>query len=164
MANYKNGKIYKLINNEMPDKIYYGSTIQTLKKRLYKHKYDVERRNQSSKQLFEYGEVEIILIEKFPCNTKEELWKREGEFIKNNKCINKLVAGRTKKEWVIDNINHLKSYRENYYKDNKNKIIERVKEHSKIRIICECGSDISKPQYKRHTRSKKHINYINSKK
>jgi len=38
MVNYKNGKIYKLINHSMPDIVYYGSTTQKLCNRLTGHK------------------------------------------------------------------------------------------------------------------------------
>jgi hypothetical protein len=32
-----------------------------------------------------------------------ELERREGEHIRNNNCINKMVSGRTQKEWREDN-------------------------------------------------------------
>ena len=35
---YSKGKIYKLTNEDMPDLVYYGSTIRTLKERLRGHK------------------------------------------------------------------------------------------------------------------------------
>ena len=34
---------------------------------------------------------EIELVENYPCNSKEELEKKEGEYIKNNECVNKLL-------------------------------------------------------------------------
>jgi hypothetical protein len=37
----------------------------------------------------------IELVENYPCNSKNELMKREGYYIQNNECINKCVAGRT---------------------------------------------------------------------
>ena len=37
----------------------------------------------------------IELVENYACNSKEELNAREGFYIQNNECVNKLVAGRT---------------------------------------------------------------------
>ena len=41
--------------------------------------------------------------EDYPCNSKKELDAREGEYQKNNDCVNKRVAGRTKKQHYEDN-------------------------------------------------------------
>jgi hypothetical protein len=55
--------------------------------------------------LDEFGieNCKIELIENYPCNSKEELLKREGWYIKVTECVNKMVAGRTKQEWKQDN-------------------------------------------------------------
>ena len=42
---------------------------------------------------------EILEIEKFPCDSKEELRKREGHYIKEMGTLNTLIAGRTNKEY-----------------------------------------------------------------
>ena len=36
----------------------------------------------------------IALVELFPCASKMELERKEGEYIKNNDCVNKTVVGR----------------------------------------------------------------------
>ena len=114
MPNYQNSKIYKLVNDEMPNKIYYGSTIQkNLCDRLSGHKRDSKKKNPSSKPLFEYGKVKIILVENYPCNTKDELLKRERFYIENNDCINHKIPSRTRKE---------------HYQDNKEEIIKKNQE------------------------------------
>jgi hypothetical protein len=65
----------------------------------------------SSKILFEkYDDVRIELIECFPCDNKEQLNKKEGEYIRKLDCVNRNIAGRT--------------YRKNR-EDNKEKIKER---------------------------------------
>ena len=71
----------------------------------------------TSFDLFKFGEndVRIELIETFSCNTKEDLLKREGYHIRNNKCINRHIMGRTDKEYYEDNkYLLLPKYRENY--------------------------------------------------
>ena len=40
---YQNAKIYKIINDDLPNLIYYGSTIQTLKRRFSEHKSKLNR-------------------------------------------------------------------------------------------------------------------------
>jgi len=90
MPDYQKGKIYKLYSNESPDEIYIGSTTQSLCRRKQGHK---DKKNCNSKILFEkYEQVIIELIEYFPCNTREELNKKEGEYIRMTDCINKEIA------------------------------------------------------------------------
>ena len=60
----------------------------------------------------------IYLIENYPCETVDQLRTREGHFIKTLKCVNKKVAGRSKKE-----------YKQVYYAENKSKINETNKEY-----------------------------------
>lgn len=154
MPNYQNSKIYKLVCDD-PELIYYGSTTQILCKRFQRHKNDWKSCKKGickSGLLFEEGNVKIELIEKFPCNDKDELNARESYFIKNNKCVNKMVPGRTQKEYYYDN-------RETRLKNNKtwrdeNK--ERLSELMKEKIICECGTELSKSSLTVHKTSKKH--------
>ena len=142
MPDYQNGKIYKLWSLEGDD-IYIGSTTQSLAVRKAEHK---RKDTCYSKILFEkYDDVKIELIEEYPCKNKMELNKREGYYIRNNECVNKSIAGRTKKEYD-------KKYRE----ENKEKISEK---RSQI-ITCECGCEISIRNLAQHKHSKKHINFI----
>ena len=57
----------------------------------------------------EYGvaNCKIESIEKYECNNKEELLKREGNHIKENDCVNRCLARRTKIEYA-------KMYREEH--------------------------------------------------
>jgi hypothetical protein len=43
--------------------------------------------------------IYIYIYEDFPCNSKQELNRREGEVIREIGTINKQIAGRTKKEY-----------------------------------------------------------------
>jgi hypothetical protein len=114
---YQNGKIYKITDIGY-NKCYIGSTCEELSMRMARHRAnfkqflrDGNNRHISSYGLFnEYGveNCKIELIEYFPCNTLQELRKREGEHIKNTECVNKRVAGRAKQEWVEDNKDKMK--------------------------------------------------------
>ena len=70
----------------------------------------------------------IELIEKCPCNDKDELRRTEGKYIRELKpSLNKRIEGRTLREYYIDNEEHF-SQRAKYYNiDNK----EYIREHKK---------------------------------
>ena len=97
MNKYQKGKIYKLVSSQT-DKIYIGSTIQSLGKRKGQHKCDPKCK---SRELICYEDCEIVLIKKFPCNCKKELEREEGNIIKQNldKCVNTYIPRRTKEEY-----------------------------------------------------------------
>lgn len=92
MCDYQNGKIYA-IRSPQTNKIYIGSTTQPLRKRLWDHKNDNYNPNRTekictSKKIMDLGDYYIELLENFPCNTKEELNKREGELQRFHDCVN----------------------------------------------------------------------------
>jgi len=117
---YQNSKIYKIISPSNPELIYYGSTIQSLSKRMSKHK---DKSNTCvSKEIIKLGDAEIILIEEYPCNNKNELHLKETEYIKNNNCINKNINTPRKeryKQWIAKNPDYQKQYQELYREKRK---------------------------------------------
>jgi len=112
MVDFKNAKIYQIIDNET-GKRYVGSTCEpTLAKRFANHriKYRTWVRKDrprgkgtcymTSFEVFETGnEVRIELVEKCDVSSRDELRAREGHFIRELNCVNKHVAGRTMDEW-----------------------------------------------------------------
>tara|TARA_R110000868_G_scaffold158747_1_gene387118 strand:- start:223 stop:750 length:528 start_codon:yes stop_codon:yes gene_type:complete len=142
---YKNGQIY-CIRSYQTDHIYIGSTAQPLHKRFYQHK---RFNGCSSECIMQYEDAYIELIENYPCNSKKELNRREGQHIRNTEnCINKKIAGRTKKEYqkIYETENReiinekQKIYRNNnkdivsekrqiHYEINKEKLLEQQKEY-----------------------------------
>ena len=137
---YQNSKIYKIVSLSNPDLVYYGSTIVNLCKRMSQHR--ALSNKTSSKQIIELGNAIILLVELYPCNSKEELNRREGEFILNNVCVNKMVAGRTRKEslkayyelnkdkdkeYKLKNKDTIKKRMKEYYENNKDKYKEYIK-------------------------------------
>jgi len=151
MPNYKNGKIYKITSCGLT---YFGSTCMDLQRRLQVHKYRKQRC--SSNILFNNDDVEIILVEDYPCSTKEELLLRERYYIENNACINIQIPIREEGEAI-------KVYRENNreklriknnicYAKNKDKYNEK--------FDCECGGKYAYQHKKRHSNSKKHLSFV----
>ena len=93
MVDYSNGKIYKIWSAQT-ERIYVGSTTQSLSKRMAAHRYDMKiNRNTSSKIILAYPDARIELIESFPCNNSDELNAREGYWIRSENCVNKCIAG-----------------------------------------------------------------------
>ncbi len=126
MPDYKKGKIYRIVS---PSKnlVYYGSTTQTISQRLQDHlkEYRLKTKPCKSFIVLECEDYKIELIEEYSCNNRQQLEKKEGEYQKNNECVNEKIAGRTKTEWYYDNQERLLEKRKNYYQDNVE--IERQK-------------------------------------
>ena len=124
---YSKGKIYCL-RSYQTDLIYIGSTVQDLKDRMYSHRTN---KATTAKEIMKYPDAYIELIENYPCNSKNELDKREGEiqreYIAKQLAVNKNISGRSKQEWREDN----KEYNKKYYEENKDKIKEIQKEYVK---------------------------------
>ena len=104
MPDYKNGKIYMLLDltNE---NVYYGSTCSTLSIRKQGHKdsykgYIIGKKTKtiSSFDIMKNNNYKIILVENYPCESNIELRKREQFYISNNKCINQKNAYMSKEE------------------------------------------------------------------
>lgn len=126
---YTNGKIYKIVSNQT-DKIYIGSTIQTLEDRFISHKSEYNTYLKSNKnrltsfELCTYSDCNIVLIELFPCECRTELERREGDIqLENiNIIVNKCIAGRTYEEWYVDNRDKIIKHNTQWQLDNKEKV------------------------------------------
>jgi len=125
MVNYQLGKIYTVRSLTSPE-IYVGSTVAPLCKRMAQHRRDWKKEEVLGlhKEIVkDINEWYIELYELFPCNLKCELEKREGEVIRQIGTLNNRIAGRTNKEWRIDNKDKMKEWRI--------KNADKIKEHNK---------------------------------
>jgi hypothetical protein len=179
MSKYKQSKIY-IITCEKD--IYIGSTTISLHLRYLSH------RTQKTCSMYKYihnnyngdwSEWKISLYEDYPCNSKQELRKKEGEIIKtflnNNKynVINKVIAGRTNQEWIRDNREQYDIWMKNYNINRKEERKERDKiNNAKInetrriylknnppkylKIECDCGMIMNRKCLSRHIKRKNH--------
>ena len=133
---YKNGKIYKIFSKHT-NKCYIGSTTnENLQSRLNEHKNAYNRyKNKktsyvSSYDILQYNDCEIVLVENYTCNSKEELEKREGIWTKTTpNCVNKCIPGRTIKEYRKDNAQKIKKNSKEYAIKNKEKLDEYRKQY-----------------------------------
>jgi hypothetical protein len=198
MPDYQNGKIYKIVNYDNDD-VYIGSTIEpTLARRLAKHVGNYKSYSNgkyhyvTSFKVIETGNYDIQLIELYPCNSKMELHAREGYWIKQMDCVNKVIPGRTVKEYGEEyrekNKDIIRENKKRYNEENKEVIREKKKKYRKQNeeIIrkkkkdyyennkdliakktsqkeqCICGATFSRVKRARHMKTNKHQSYINS--
>jgi len=126
MCDYKNGIIYKIVC-EITGEVYIGSTKQSLEDRIIFHIR--EYNNTCSKQIIDRNKYYIEHLETYPCNSKQELCRREGEYQLMFECINTKIAGRTHAEWRIDNKERITKQKSEYYLDNKEKLSQQHREY-----------------------------------
>lgn len=125
-----NGKIY-IIRNTVNEYCYIGSTTRTIEDRFYKHKRRINEKKSFNSKLYtamrHIGKEHffIELIENIICDTRLELFAREGYWIRYFDSFmngyNSKVEGRTVRE---------------YYMNNKEIFIRRVRERRlKIKLL-----------------------------
>ena len=136
-------KIYSIKSKSNPDLQYIGSTKQSLKERLRKHKCDYKSYLNgkfnfiTSFDIIKYDDYYIELYCETGTDDRSDAHWLEGQVIRAESCINKYVPGRTDKE----------------YKD-------KIKEYQKQKFTCECGSITTINNRSRHFKTKKHKNFI----
>lgn len=174
-------KIYQIVCNKTKE-IYIGKTIQTLQQRLSKHKFAL---NCTSRQIILRCDYKIEQIDS--TFDEEESIKLERYYIETFECVNVHIPGRIKKEYREElKEEYMKKYREEYREEiskkkkeyreaHKEEISEYNKkwreahkeeiiEKRKQKYTCECGSTLLIVSKTIHEKTKKHIDYINSKK
>lgn len=130
------GRVYKL-TSQLTDKIYIGSTIQTLEKRLAYHKYNQFLKN-SSYELLKHEDVKIELIEEQEFVDVDALHKLEEYYIKTLNCVNKRkgISGRPPgaKKTDEEKQTRKREYAKKYYqahKEHMNETCKRSKQKQK---------------------------------
>ena len=138
MSKYQNGKIYKIVDVGY-NKCYIGSTCEELSQRMARHRnrYTAYKSGKKGKttcfNIFEEYGVEnckIELVEYCSCDTKEELRRKEGEYIKNTDCVNKIIAGRTVKQYREDNKDIISKNAKIYKEEHKERLIQYRKDNA----------------------------------
>jgi hypothetical protein len=133
MPNYQEGKIYTIRNYTDNSLIYVGSTTEKLARRLAKHRTNCKDKKKYSLYSHivdnDWSNWYIELYEYYPCNNKTELEKREGEVIRLIGSINKVIVGRTRKEYYEDNADKLKDKNKKYREKNPEYFKEYNKEY-----------------------------------
>ena len=131
---YRRGQIYTIRNIKDDTMIYVGSTINSLSKRFHKHKCDCKKEGNYSLYSYidnDWSDWYIELHESYPCNSRDELCRREGEVIREIGTVNKNIAGRTAKEsvrnWQANNRDKYLENMRNWYENNRDKHLENMR-------------------------------------
>ena len=146
MSDYSQGKIYKITCGETGN-IYIGSTNQCLKRRLIQH---TSPNNKCETKHF--INPKIVLIEDYPCETKQELLWKEREWMDKTDCVNKQRPITSDEEYR----EHKKHLNKKYYENNK----ENIKEKTKEKNNCDCGGRFTYHNKAQHLKTKIHKDYV----
>ena len=160
MVNYKQGKIYKIECN-VTGLIYIGSTCKkklsgrmTEHRSKYKKYLNYKGKYYSSFKVMENKDYDIILIEDYPCKSKDQLFARERYYTNEIECVNicknqgcYLQLGRTE---------YMKDYNKEYYEVN----VDTIKAKQNEKFTCSCGSNYACRNKSRHLKTKKHQKYL----
>jgi hypothetical protein len=174
---YEKSKIYRIVCNTTGLQ-YVGSTVRPLCKRLSCHKKDYKRwqadKGQSyttSFKVLENGNYDIVLVEEYPCDNKEQLHKRERYWIEQLDCVNKFVPARTSKEYYEANVDKVKAKDKAYYETNREVVLAKRKAYYEVNresalkrlaspTTCECGCTVRRDSLARHRRSLEHQAWV----
>ena len=181
---YHQGKIYKLVSNDTDD-IYIGSTCDNLSKRLYGHKSAYKRwlkgeaHYVSSFEIVKYSDCKIILIEEFSCKNKDQLHRKEREYIESAVCVNKIkrvivsederkeLVKANNREYHETNKERLNAKHREYHETNKERLNAKHREYKdnnkeqlNKKTICACSGKFTKANISTHTKTIMHQNYI----
>ena len=152
-VDYQKGLIYTI---KTGDSLYVGSTTNFIDRK-YKHKNEIVSEKKKGRLLYKSiinngGEWEMKPYKIFPCNSKLELEIEEEKIRRElNADLNTNKAHSTlqdeidkKKNWAIKN--------KEYYANRYNKL--------KTTYYCECGWSGMEYSFNRHTKSKRHQDFI----
>ena len=123
MVNYAQSKIYRIICYST-GKQYIGSSTTSLSTRLSVHKQQLRNgKSCSSYEVLENGNFDILLLEDYPCETREQLSTRERFWIDQSEmCVNKNVPSRTRREYYQDNRKKLIDYQTKWNNENRKRL------------------------------------------
>lgn len=145
MEKYQRGKVYAIICRKTGRR-YIGSTCEpTLARRLAEHvqKCNIWKegmRRYTSFDIIKDGDYFIVLLESYPCNSRDELRMCEQKHIDSCECVNQVKAFQSKEEkkaydkqycveYNIKNQEQISMRKKNDYDKNPQEMRERVKKN-----------------------------------
>lgn len=138
----------------------------------------------TSHSIIDKDDYDIVLIEQFPCYSKDELHARESHHTQSITCVNKIknqgiinVLGIEgyQKEYRQHNKEHLQEYYQNYqlqHKDTRKEYNKKYHESNKYtqslqqnkKYICCCGGSYMHCHKSRHLVTQKHAQWQSAQK
>lgn len=138
MKDYSKTKIYYI---QVGDERYYGHTVRPrLCDRAGQHRADFKNcpERKVYKHMREVGmtekDIKLILVEHWPCKSKDEAEAREAYWIRKAGTLNRNVPQRKPNEWYNDNCEYMKQKAKEYRKANKQAISNRRKQLRRIQV------------------------------
>lgn len=134
---YQQSKIF-ILTSTQTDKVYIGGTVESLQFRYNAHleEYKKKKPNVGPNTIFQYHpDVEITLIENYPCDTRLELRQRQQEIMNEygDRCCNlqsavfdKKNAKKKKRACPICNTDVTSSYMKQHQKTNRCRSIANI--------------------------------------
>lgn len=127
MEKYQQGKVYAIICRKTGRR-YVGSTLEpTLSRRLAKHLGAFKcwlkhgKCYKTSFDIIKDGDYYIVLLESYPCNSRDELRMAEQKHIDSCECVNKFKAFRSDEE--------KQNYTKQYNEQNHDKLLKQNKQN-----------------------------------
>ena len=158
---YSKAIMYKIVCKDLAIKDMYVGSTTDFRARKNNHKVDCHKIGGKNYNFNLYKFIrdnggwvnwEMILIEKFPCDSKLDCMKKERDIKeKLNANLNSNRAYVTNEENKLRCANYYNKYQK--YSEN---IVQR-KLNGKIKIKCECGCVVSKSSVCSHKKSNKHV-------
>ena len=187
MPDYQKCMMYKLICDEDQTFLYVGHTTNW-NRRKASHKSDSSLNDtgkvyQQIRELGGWGNIKMIWIEDYPCNSKREGEAREQHWMDTLKSnMNTIRSFLTKeqkqeirkeydKERYENNKEAILEKQKERYENNKEAFAEYIKEYREankeaiaeqqnVKYNCECGGKCAHGRKARHFRSKKHQDWL----
>ena len=170
---YSTSKIYCIVDNTS-NHVYIGSTTRALDARLESHLIDYEKflggsqKYMTSFDIFKNNDYRIELLEEVNCTCKQELVAVERKYIETMECVNKVVPGRSMKEYRLANKEKIAMQDKAYYQKNKERIRDRKnanpeqlraakKKYESKKVNCECGATVCRGSLNDHVRTVRHM-------
>ena len=162
VIDYQNTVIYKIVCKDLNIKdLYVGSTTNfTQRKRCHKDSCNFSHQRNYNFYVYQFirenggwNNWDMIEVEKYKCNDRNEKDKRERYWIEELKAtLNKVIPSRTKKELYEKNKEEILVKRKEYYEENKEEILEKNKEYYEVN-----KEEINDKRRKHYEENKKEI-------
>ena len=169
---YSKSIIYKIVCKDPEVKECYVGSTTDLTRRRQGHKNTCNNVNDKRSDLYVYRFIrenggfdnwEVVKIEDYPCENREDLHKRERYNLETLKAsLNTVIPSRKekeqKKEYYLKNRDKFIEYTRKHQKQ----FYEKAKKHLKEKVMCDCGGKYTYWNLKQHQRTKKHQKWLNN--
>ena len=131
----------------------------------------------TSFDIFKNDDYEILLVESFPCDYKDELLARERYWTNKIDCINKNKPGlfnelgrvEWNKQYNVEHQEQIHKYNKQYYVEHQKQIHGKNKQYYadhkdslNEKQYCKCGGMYTLTHKSQHMKTSKHRKYIQS--